>query len=173
MVSLSFRELGKPLGFWLGRGGFSLSLPLSLLDRETTSLENRALGAPEEWRRLEKYPDYEVSNLGRVRRSSYTYTVVVPAQVLTQYPIGHNPKIQYRGVRIGKTYKRVHRLVMYAFKGPCPSGKEVSHENHDPSDNRLENLSYVTHSENMRHSYKSGRIPEKCLNNLVLGRVQR
>lgn len=46
----------------------------------------------------------------------------------------------------------VHRLVMLAFVGECPIGKQVNHKNGIKDDNRLENLEYVTPSENKRHA---------------------
>ena len=53
----------------------------------------------------------------------------------------------------------VHRLVMEAFRGPCPDKHEVNHINSVPSDNRLANLEYVTSSGNTLHAVKSGRWP--------------
>lgn len=43
----------------------------------------------------------------------------------------------------------VHRLVALAYLGPCPEGQEVRHLNGCPADNRVENLAYGTHLENM------------------------
>ncbi len=54
-----------------------------------------------------------------------------------------------RGRRTRSKHHFVHRLVMAAFVGPCPEGQEVMHNNHIRSDNRLENLRYGTHVENM------------------------
>src|SRR5690606_17793610 len=42
----------------------------------------------------------------------------------------------------------VHRLVLKAFDGPPPRGHEALHANGVRDDNRLENLSWGTHSEN-------------------------
>ena len=56
-------------------------------------------------------------------------------------------------VRNGKNVVRyVHRLVAAAFLGPCPPGLEVNHKDGNPENNRLSNLEYVTHAENMRHA---------------------
>ncbi len=43
----------------------------------------------------------------------------------------------------------VHRLVLELFVGPCPVGMEARHLNGDPTDNRVENLCWGTHTENI------------------------
>lgn len=48
----------------------------------------------------------------------------------------------------------IHRLVMLTFVGP--SNLTVNHKNGIKSDNRLENLEYVTQKENIAHSHKKG-----------------
>ena len=49
--------------------------------------------------------------------------------------------------------KRVHRLIALAFI-PNPNNKsEVNHKNGDVTDFSIENLEWVTRSENLKHSY--------------------
>lgn len=48
----------------------------------------------------------------------------------------------------------VHQLIAHAFLGPRPEGADVDHINGNPSDNRPENLRYMTHSDNLRASQK-------------------
>lgn len=91
---------------------------------------------------------YWVSDLGRVR-SRY--------RVLS----GSNDN-GYRRVCLscvdGHEFRlSVHCLVMRAFIGPPPEGKEVNHINFDRSDNRLINLEYITHAENNIKSAIAGR----------------
>lgn len=50
----------------------------------------------------------------------------------------------------------IHRLLLEAFIGPCPFGKEVCHNNGDPSNNFIENLRYDTHKNNQKDMTKHG-----------------
>ena len=66
-----------------------------------------------------------------------------------------------------KAYKNsVHRIVLEAFVGPCPEGMEGCHNNGNAGDNRLENLRWDTHSENMKDVVRHGNHPlskkERC-----------
>ena len=55
--------------------------------------------------------------------------------------------------RDGKTHTHtIHSLMADAFLGPRPEGWQVDHLNHNRSDNRLENLEYVTPLENTHRS---------------------
>ena len=61
----------------------------------------------------------------------------------------------YRQVKIcGQSYN-VHRVVMLAFNGPPPNEQawQVHHKDGDRANNRLDNLEYVTRSQNMLHSH--------------------
>ena len=51
-----------------------------------------------------------------------------------------------------KTYiKKVHRLVLEAFVGPCPTGMEARHfPDGDRTNNQLSNLSWCTHKRNCK-----------------------
>lgn len=46
--------------------------------------------------------------------------------------------------------RNVHRLVAESFLGPRPDGAHIRHLNGDQTDNRVSNLAWGTHAENMR-----------------------
>lgn len=55
-----------------------------------------------------------------------------------------------------QTSIRVHTLVITAFIGPKPLGKECAHGNGNPSDNRLANLQWKTPIENNADKIRHG-----------------
>ena len=119
--------------------------------------------AKEEWRPAPHAPDYEASNLGRVRSIErvVTYrdgrTRKYPSVVLSQFTSAKG--YQLVTLRVEKRHRagRVHAMVLEAFTHPRPDGMIVMHLNGDPSDNRLENLKWGTPSENSADVTRHGR----------------
>ena len=60
-----------------------------------------------------------------------------------------------------KHLKRIHRLLLEHFHSSQPKGKECNHKNGIKTDNRLENLEWVTRSENCIHAYENGLVPKR------------
>lgn len=104
----------------------------------------------EVWKAIPGYPEYEVSDLGRVR--SLRRNIVMR---LYRRPNG------YVSIQMGRLAKAelVHRLVLLAFLGPNEQRPWVNHKNGVRHDNRLENLEWNTPSENILHKYHVLKAP--------------
>jgi hypothetical protein len=93
----------------------------------------------EEWRKIPSYPDYEVSNMGNVRRCG---RLLKPTLYTNGY---YCVQLSSDSIRKSKT---IHRLVASLFI-PNPDNKEfIDHLSGNKLDNRVENLKWATPSEN-------------------------
>lgn len=105
----------------------------------------------EVWKAVVGYEGvYEVSSLGRVKRVAPGGNAVVGRIRKPSDCHGYTFVALHRNGK--RRPYRIHRLVMAAFIGPLPEGKQANHKNGDKTDNRPENLEYVTPSENRLHS---------------------
>ena len=115
------------------------------------------------WRPVVGYKGkFEVSNLGRVKSLSRYARLVHWSGTVSRR------RVRSRILKPGKCWSGhlsvslsgrsfgVHLLVLKAFVGPRPKGKESLHKNHKPWDNRLRNLKYGTRSENIKMDYAAG-----------------
>lgn len=93
----------------------------------------------ESWKQIPGWPGYEVSNIGRVRRGDHIKSPFCDRKGYLKVKLWN---------RQTKKNLLVHRLVALAFIGLIPTGNVCRHLNGDMSDNRIENLSYGTRSEN-------------------------
>lgn len=58
----------------------------------------------------------------------------------------------------GKRHFRVNVLILWAFTGHRPSGMDACHKNGKRTDNRLENLEWKTHAENIADKHVHGTV---------------
>ena len=103
----------------------------------------------EEWRTVPGHEAYEVSSLGHVKRGK---------RMLAAHP---NVPGGYLRVAVTQDKKKkhlyVHRLVAMAFIGE--GSGEVDHIDGNKLNNRVDNLRWVTPSENKKHSFEFPRLP--------------
>jgi HNH endonuclease/NUMOD4 motif len=106
---------------------------------------------------------YEISDHGRIRSLARTVTrkngrpQSVGKRILKTYTCskyGHQSvKMKDHGVRGSML---IHRMVLEAFRGPCPEGRETRHLNGDARDNKLSNLCWGTSAENSEDIFEHG-----------------
>lgn len=100
----------------------------------------------EVWRPVPGFAGYEASSLGRVRNAKRKRPLSpIPHRGYFVVKLGH-PNLAYG----------VHQVVAMAFNGPCPSGMVIDHVDTNKTNNRPENLEYVTNAENVRRAHSMG-----------------
>ena len=117
----------------------------------------KLLIAQEEWKTLVKFPEYEISSLGRLRRIGQAHGARV-GRILKP----RKTKWGYFFYSLWKNNKEknvhAHRLVAFAFLGPQPTEKhtDVAHKDGDKINNKKENLYWATRSQNEFDKAKHG-----------------
>ena len=134
----------------------------------------------EVWKDIENYPNYQVSNFGRVKSKErissccYNSTRKIKEKILKQ----NLEKNGYKTVCLfdnGKHTKRVHKLVAQSFiknenNYPC-----INHIDGNKQNNNVGNLEWCSYSHNINEAYKLGlakpsdnqkrKVREYCLKN--------
>lgn len=103
--------------------------------------------APEAWLPVPGYEGhYEISSFGRLASLKRG-----------RRPLGGRPSQGYtRFALYSRDGVNAHKLVMRAFRGPCPDGLEACHNDGNRGNSRLDNLRYDTHTANMADAIRHG-----------------
>lgn len=121
----------------------------------------------ETWKPIKGYEGlYEISNLGNVKSLMRIHTIKIDGR--DPYTRINKEKIlkqrvnkdKYHTIKLHLNGKKkeypIHRLVAGAFIENPLNKPEVNHDNGIKSDNKVENLTWMTRSENIKHAYDTG-----------------
>ena len=116
------------------------------------------------WRDIEGYEGiYQVSNFGKVKRLEKEVHKNIKGQAcaclykekimkLSNHNRNGYLKINLNNCNISKTYQ-IHRLVAQAFIPNLNKLPQVNHKDGNKKNNKVENLEWVSVSDNHKHAY--------------------
>lgn len=103
------------------------------------------------WKKIEGYPLYEISNLGRVRSNSvFKNGFFLKPQIVGK---GYEVVFLYTAPKI-RRQEYVHRLVANAFIANLEEKETVNHLDGNKRNNNYTNLEWATYAENNNHSIR-------------------
>ena len=117
-----------------------------------------------EWRNIDGFPNYMVSNTGEIKSLNYNKTgkekVLIP----------HKLSNGYLGINLYDNDKKscyllIHRLVTQAFL-PNPNGcRIINHKDENRSNNSVNNLEWCSHKYNLNYGNRNSKLSNSLTNN--------
>jgi hypothetical protein len=101
-----------------------------------------------EWKDIDGYPLYEVSDCGYVRNKE-TGKILIPSRNSRGY-------LQVYLYNNGKRrWHRIHRIVASVFHDNFEQCAVVNHSDGDKLNNRADNLEWMSQADNVRHYHRT------------------
>ena len=119
----------------------------------------------EEWKDISEFEGYEVSNFGNIRSIDRTCggrPGVIKGKLLKSF-INRRGYLEVNLFENSKsTSKIIHRLVAKAFIPNLENKPQVNHIDGCKLNNRVDNLEWMSNSENQLHAYSLGLQPTRA-----------
>lgn len=107
------------------------------------------------WKKINDFEEYEISNLGEVRRDGKIRKTKLLASKIKGRKYNPSVAVILSKSGIAKTFL-IHRLLGIHFI-PNPENKpEINHKDGNRINNSLDNLEWNTQSENQKHAFANG-----------------
>jgi hypothetical protein len=117
----------------------------------------------EKWKHIRGYETrYAISSFGRV--FGYKYNKFLKPKRNPKRG-GHQHVSLFNGVSYHDRF--IHHLVLEAFVGERPSGTEACHNDGNSANNRLDNLRWDTHKNNMKDADRHGKFNSRLDKNII------
>ena len=117
----------------------------------------------EQWKPVNGFENYEISNLGRVKSLNYNHTGVEKILKSQKDRKGYLAVSLCRDGKVKKLF--VHRLVATAFL-PNPEGlPEVNHRNEDKTNNCVSNIEWCSRLYNNNYGSRNEKVSAALTNN--------
>ena len=107
------------------------------------------------WSKIKGFPKYSVSKKGEIRNDR-NGKLKAPFKGTNGY---YNVDLYNDGVR---KKVRVHRVVGETFLDNPYNKPQINHKDGNKSNNEVDNLEWVTASENIRHAFDNGLAKASC-----------
>lgn len=102
------------------------------------------------WKKINNFDNYSVSNYGEIK--NFNRDIILKQYLKEKYPY-------VRLYKNGKPKKILtHSIVLESFISKKPIGMQCNHKDCNKKNNRIDNLEYLSASENMKHAYRNNRI---------------
>lgn len=102
-------------------------------------------------KKIPEFPNYSITTQGKVYSNRFNRWLKPSFNLKT----GYLQVILYTNKQ--RFCKRIHRLVLETFIGPCPNGMESCHNDDNKLNNLLSNLRWDTKSNNTKDAIKYGK----------------
>jgi len=125
----------------------------------------------EEWRNIQGYDGYQVSNLGRVRSldrwvKGKNDTMRFIKGSILKLELTHRGYLQVSLYKNGKQKRMlIHRLVAMAFIPNTDNLSEINHKDENPLNNCVNNLEWCTHDYNLHYGTHYEKVAAANTNN--------
>lgn len=117
----------------------------------------------ERWKTIKEFPDYKISNHGKVYSFKKNSTRILKNRVSSK---GY--AFVYLTNSIGSKNLKVHRLVAQYFLSNLKNKEVVNHKDFNKMNNRVNNLEWMSNIENVYYSMDKDRYTKKRIKVICL-----